>query len=64
MDIPAPLQVNRSPQAMTTDEVTASCRLARLLADYQPSAYLAKALASWLFTAERELARREGGTDT
>lgn len=46
MSISAPPEVNRPPQAMTTDEVTASCRLARLLADYQPSAYLAKALAN------------------
>jgi hypothetical protein len=51
-------QVNRAPADMSTWELIATYRHAWTLAYYRPRGYLAKALANWLSTTQRELESR------
>jgi hypothetical protein len=49
---------NRAPADMSTWELIAAYRHAWALSYYGPRGYLAKALANWLFTSQRELESR------
>ena len=51
-------QVDRMPADMSTWELIATYRHAWALAYYRPRGHLAKALANWLFTCQRELESR------
>jgi hypothetical protein len=51
-------QVDRAPADMSTWELITTYRHAWTLAYYRPRGYLAKALANWLSTTERELESR------
>lgn len=51
-------QVDRAPADMSTWELIATYRHAWILAYYRPRGYLAKALANWLSTTQRELESR------
>lgn len=53
-----PTQTSRAPADMSTWELIATYRHAWTLAYYRPRGYLAKALANWLSTTERELKSR------
>ena len=49
---------DRAPAEMSTWELIATYRCAWVLAYYRPRGYLAKALANWLSTTQRELESR------
>ena len=51
-------KVDRAPADMSTWELIATYRHAWTLAYYRPRGYLAKALANWLSTTQRELESR------
>lgn len=51
-------KVDRGPADMSTWELIATYRHAWTLAYYRPRGYLAKALANWLSTTQRELESR------
>ena len=51
-------QVNRAPADMSTWELIATYRHAWILAYYRPRGQLAKALANWLSSTQRELESR------
>ena len=51
-------QVDRAPADMSTWELITTYRHAWTLAYYRPRGYLAKALANWLSTTQRELESR------
>jgi len=55
---PGSEQVDRAPADMSTWELIATYRYAWTLAYYRPRGYLAKALANWLSTTQRELESR------
>jgi hypothetical protein len=56
--MPDGTKISRAPSDMQSWEIIATYRHAWALAEFEPSGYLAKALANWKSIAQCELERR------